>query len=496
MRKRKLTPLALALALASCQPEAAQPPAEPETQPGALKDLAIHPLPDSIAWVLTAEGSEARLSPQPAIAFEEGRQTREDEISLFVFPQSQHQEILGIGGAITDASSEVFAQLEPAVRQQVIEAYYGEKGLGYNLLRTTIHSCDFSSESYTYIQEGDSALASFTVARDTLRRIPMIRAAMAAARDSLWIYASPWSPPAFMKDNNNMLRGGKLLPQFRAAWARYYVRFVEEYAQLGIPISGLTIQNEPMAVQRWESCIYTAEEERDFLRDHLGPTLERSGLGHLRIIGWDHNRDLMAHRAATILEDSAAAKYLWGIGFHWYETWTGETPNFNSLRVVQESYPDINLVFTEGCNEGFDPERYQDWKLAERYGNSMINDFNAGTVAWTDWNILLDQRGGPNHVGNFCFAPMHADTQSQELILTPSYHYIGHFSKFVLRGARRLSSASSRNSLQSVSFANPDGSIATVVMNATPDSLRYALVVGQRQASMVIPPRAMQTLLY
>ncbi len=208
-----------------------------------------------------------------------------------------------------------------------------------------------------------------------------------------------------MKDNNDMLKGGKLLPEFYDSWALYYTKFIKAYENEEIPIWGLTIQNEPMAVQRWESCIYTAEEERDFLKSHLGPVMEKEGLGDKKIIVWDHNRDLINHRANTIFDDPEASKYAWGIGFHWYETWTGGQPMFINLGNINESYPSKNLIFTEGCNEKFDPKKYQYWPNAERYGRSMINDFNNGTVAWTDWNILLDETGGPNHVNNLCFCP-------------------------------------------------------------------------------------------
>ena len=163
----------------------------------------------------------------------------------------------------------------------------------------------------------------------------------------------------------------------------------------------------------------------------LGPTFEKAGYRDKNIIVWDHNRDLISHRANTIFEDPDAMKYAWGIGFHWYETWTGGDPKYDNLKNIKESYPSINLLFTEGCQERFDSDHYNRWSNAERYGNSMINDFNSGTVGWTDWNILLNQNGGPNHVKNYCFAPIHANTQTNELIYTPSYFYIGHFSKFI-----------------------------------------------------------------
>ncbi len=444
----------------------------------------------------TASNTDLRLNETGKSLFEAAAQPVEREISVFVNPKKSFQTFLGIGGAITDASAEVFAQLPEDKQKEFLSAYYDKvDGIGYSLCRTNIHSCDFSSESYTYIEEGDQELNSFNIDHDRTYKIPLIKKATEAAGGKLLLYASPWSPPAFMKDNKNMLQGGKLLPDYYESWARYYTKFIKAYEAEGLPIWGITVQNEPMAVQIWESCIYTAEEERDFLKNHLGPTMEREGLGDKKIVVWDHNRDLINHRTNTIFEDPEAAKYAWGIGFHWYETWAGGEPMFVNLENVKESYPDKNLLFTEGCQEGFRTDRYQYWPHAERYGRSMINDFNAGTVGWTDWNILLDQRGGPNHVGNFCFAPIHGNTETGALIYTPTYYYIGHFSKFIRPGAKRISTVSSRSQLLSTSFLNEDNSLVSVVMNQSDEAVDYKLYVGEASAiSVHIPAHAIQTL--
>ena len=443
----------------------------------------------------TAHETDLRLAQTGNHTFEPAGQPLENEVSVFVNPNKSFQTLLGIGGAITDASAEVFSQLPPGKQQEFLTAYYDkDRGIGYSLCRTPIHSCDFSSGSYTYIEEGDKALETFSIDHDQTYKIPLIKKATEAAGGSLLLYASPWSPPAFMKDNNNMLQGGKLLPEYFDSWALYYAKFIKAYEAEGMPIWGITIQNEPMAVQRWESCIYSAEEERDFLKNHLGPTLEREGLGDKRIVVWDHNRDLINHRANTIFEDPEAAKYAWGIGFHWYETWAGGDPMFSNLGNIKESFPTKNLLFTEGCQEGFREDRYQFWPHAERYGRSIINDFNNGTVGWTDWNILLDQTGGPNHVGNYCFAPIHGDTDAGELIYTPTYYYIGHFSKFIRPGAKRISTVSSRSHLLSTTFVNEDQSMVSVVMNQSDEPIDYKLYVGASQAvSLNIPAHAIQT---
>ena len=452
---------------------------------------------NSIQVFTTAENTALRLTPTGILNFIPSQQPVESEISVFVNPNQSFQNFMGIGGAITDASAEVFAKLSAVKQAELLTAYYDKKnGIGYSLLRTSIHSSDFASGSYTYIEEGDQELKTFSIDHDKTYRIPMIKRAIQSAGGNLLLYASPWSPPSFMKSNKTMLQGGALLPEFYQAWANYYAKFVKAYEKEGMPIWGITIQNEPMATQKWESCLFTADAERNFLKNYLGPTMQKEGLSSKKIVVWDHNRDLMNHRAHVIFDDPEAAKYAWGMGFHWYETWSGGQPMFDNVRKVHEAYPSKNLLFTEGCVERFDAKKYQFWGNAERYGTSMINDFNNGTVGWTDWNILLDENGGPNHKGNFCFAPIHADMKTGELIYTPSYYYIGHFSKFIRPDAKRISTASSRSNLLSTTFKNIDGSFVTVVMNSSSDKIKYNLILGTEKTLVEIPAHAIQTLVY
>jgi glucosylceramidase len=461
------------------------------------ENTAKNSVRDSLTVYTTAKGTNQRLTKTGTYSFRERVQPTEGEISIFVNSSKQFQKFLGIGGSFTDASAEVFAKLDNAKQEEFLEAYYDtEKGIGYTLARTTIHSSDFGSGSHTYIEEGDKALETFTIEKDKQFRIPLIKRATEAAGGDLLLYASPWSAPAFMKSNNNMLRGGKLLPEYYDSWAKYYTKFIEAYESEGMPIWGISIQNEPMATQRWESMIYTAQEERDFLKNHLGPAMEKAGYGDKNIVVWDHNRDLLTDRANVILDDPEAYKYVWGVGYHWYETWTGGDSMHDNLAAVKESYPDIELLFTEGTVEGFREDRYQYWPNAERYARSMIKDFNIGTVGWTDWNLLLDHTGGPNHVSNFCFAPIHADTRTGELIYTPTYYYIGHFSKFIRPEAKRISTSSSRSVLLATSFINTDNQIATVVMNETDEAIDYHFLADMQQVTLTIPARSMQTLVY
>ncbi len=445
---------------------------------------------------ITAKDTALRLTRSSDALFEDFGQPFETQVCIFLDPLRTFQTMTGIGGALTDASAEVFAKLPETAQKELLTAYYDpQKGIGYNFARTNIASCDFSSDSYGYVADNDSALATFNIAHDQKFRIPLIKQAIATAGGKLPLFVSPWSPPAWMKDNNSLIHGGKLLKSCNQIWANHYIKYIKALESQGIPVWGLSVQNEPMANQKWESCLFTANDERDFIKNYLGPTLQKSSMTSKKLIAWDHNRDLVYQRASTLLNDPQSAKYIWGIGFHWYETWTGSAMQFENLKRVKEAFPDKNLIFTEGCVEKFSLDRVNDWTLGEKYGYSMVNDFNCGTVAWTDWNILLDDKGGPNHVGNFCFAPVHADSQTGKLIYTNSYYYIGHFSKFIKPGARRISCSTNRDKLQATAFINPDGKIVVVVLNTSNEKLPFKLSIKDKAASVVSLPHSIITVI-
>lgn len=429
--------------------------------------------------------------------FENKKQPTEGEPCIFVDAGKTFQVITGIGGAITDASAETFARLSENKQEELLHAYYSrEKGIGYSLARTNMNSCDFSSDTYTYVKENDVSLKSFDIAHDRKYKLPLLKKAMSTAKNELKLYISPWSPPAWMKDNNNMLRGGRLRREYYPSWANYYIRYINALEKEGIPVWGLSVQNEPMATQTWESCIYTAEEEADFIKTALGPALTAQKMRDKKLIIWDHNRDLIYQRASATLRDPEVAGYVWGIGYHWYETWSGGDMQFDNLKRTAEAFPDKNLIFTEGCKEKFSIDSIYNWSLGERYGSSMINDFNAGTVGWTDWNILLDENGGPNHVGNFCFAPVHADTKNDRLIYTNAFYYIGHFSRFVRPGAKRIIASSNRTDLLTTAFKNTDGTIAVIIMNNGDREWNYFLYTEGTAVEVNIPPHAIQTVMF
>jgi glucosylceramidase len=455
----------------------------------ALPAYAAQAMHD-VAEFITAKGTEERLGPRPALKLDSLPQPDESFPTVLVDTGKTFQTIVGIGGALTDASAEVYAKLPADQQKKLLTAYFDvEQGIGYSLCRTNIHSCDFSSDSYTYAPPGDKDLAHFSIEHDRRYRIPFIQAALAAAPQPFKLFASPWSPPEWMKTNGSMLHGGQLKPEFAETWADYYGRFIHAYEKEGIKIWGLTVQNEPMAVQTWESCVFTGDEERAFVRDHLGPALARAGLAGVKLMIWDHNRGIIYQRAKAVYDDAEAAKYVWGTAFHWY---VGD--HFDNIRMVHEAWPAKNLMMTEGCFGPFDAGHLQDWSFGEKYGDSLIHDLNNWAVGWTDWNVLLDERGGPNHVGNFCFAPVHADTRDGTLTYMVSYAYIGHFSKFIRPGARRVATTLNDDRLLATAFLNTDGRIVVVILNLKEESIDFKLWIDGRAATTRSPAHSIITL--
>ena len=409
--------------------------------------------------------------------------------SLCIEKDHVKQEILGFGGAFTESSSSIYKSLNPEKKEEIIEAYFGRTGNQYNMGRTHINSCDFSLENYAHCETpGDISLSTFSIERDKKMIIPFIKDAIKQSLDNIKILASPWSPPAWMKTNKEMNNGGKLITKYRSSWANYYCKYIEYYEREEIPIWGISIQNEPEAKQTWDSCLYSAEEERDFIKYFLGPALEHHGLLSKKVVIWDHNRDVMVERARKVLEDPIASKYVWGTGFHWYN---GD--HFEAVQQVHDEFPDKNLIFTEGCQEN--GPHIGSWKLGERYATSIINDLNRWTRAWLDWNLILNETGGPNHVGNYCSAPIIVDTQSDTILYQSSYYYIGHFSRFLKRGDQIVKSNLESKTLLALSSINKSDELTSVVMNKSDQNIDFTYSIDEIKLKLKIPSRSIITII-
>ncbi len=401
-------------------------------------------------------------------------------------PSESYQTIIGFGGAFTEAAAYTLSLIDKKKRRKVLESYFDpQHGLGYRLGRVHINSSDFSLGNYDYVDEGDVSLNSFDISREYQYVIPMIKEAEAIAQTKISLLASPWSPPAWMKTNNCMNHGGELKPEYFEAWARYYVKFIDAFKKEGLSIDYVSVQNEPAAKQIWDSCLYTAEQERDFVRDYLGPILHQAH-PDVKIIIWDHNRDVLVERGDTVLKDLEAREHVWGTGIHWYVS-----EAFEHLSELHHLHPDKHLLFTEGCIEG--GPRVGDWRTGERYARNMIGDFRNYCEGYLDWNLALNEEGGPNHVGNYCDAPVICDTKNNQVHYNSSHTYISHFSKHIPTGSKRIASQSDNQAFVHVAFETPDGDIVLIILNETEEA--YQVNIPLFSQAFDIKPRSIMTLI-
>lgn len=429
------------------------------------------------------------------------------------------QKIVGFGGAFTEASAVVFKKLRPELRKELLERYFGPSGIGYTTGRVPINSCDFSQSSYSFDDiDGDSELRHFDagVKHDAETIIPLIKAAQRSLAEhgrGLRLLASPWSPPAWMKTNGQMVHSDApgLRPEHRTTWAKYISKWISAYKAHGIPIWALTPQNEPEKSQLWESCIYSAQQGADFIGGHLGTTLSEDH-PEVSIFAYDHDKQHAYVWANETFSHPAATRYAHGLAVHWYE---GD--GFDILREVHRDFPQAVLLPTEATYERkrWAPGgtlRAGEWRFGEGYAHDILGNLEAGAAGWTDWNLLLDERGGPNHVDNVCDAAMVASLSGEELYVHPQYYFIGHFSKYLPPGSVRAATTvqgsvtyrgptrpygtcSGEDGLQATTFLTPDGRAATIVLNCGDSEINFRLRdrKGGRALAARIPSHAVQT---
>lgn len=418
-------------------------------------------------------GSLLRLPPD---AGDVANDTGKDRVNIYPV---EKQEILGFGGAFTESSAYTYAQLDAAGKAAAMERLFGKSGLRYNFCRICIGSSDFSLDQYDYLAPGATNLESFSIERDRRYVIPMIHDAQAAAKaagEEIVFFASPWSPPAFMKDTGSRVKGGRLLPEYREMYAEYFVKFIKAYAAEGIPVSAVTPQNETLAPSPWDSCLVSAEEEAALIRA-LSAAFAAHGL-EVKILAWDHNKGRLYHRMEEIYRE--VPDLVAGAAFHWY---SGQ--HFEELALMRERYPGKLLIASEFCN-GLGR------KIFDTYGAELMGNLTHGVQAECEWNLMLGAAGEPYHDRAFgCSAPIHSD--GKNLTLRRSYFEMYLFSHFVRRGARALATSSFCEGLNAAAFRNPDGRLVVVVRNATGKTIPYYLSVFNRLYPVSVTPDTMVT---
>lgn len=385
-----------------------------------------------------------------------------------VYPEITYQTIIGFGGAFTESTGVALKSLPKDKQNELLNDYFSKSGLNYSIGRLPIGSSDFSLKSYSYSNTQD--LSDFSIDKDKEYIVPAIKSAI-KINNNLKFLSSIWSPPKFMKSNKMLVLGGKLLKEYKQTLAEYYCKYIKEYLKNEIPINYITIQNEPNAIQLWESCLYSSEEEIDFAVNYLFPTLKRNNL-NTKILIWDHNKEKLFTRSIQELKNNKALEAISGIAFHWY---TGD--HFENIKLTNDAFPGKLLFHTEGCTgySKFNPK--EEVKNAEIYGHDILGDLNAGIHAFIDWNLILDNKGGPNHKLNYCNSPIMINQKKDDYIKNLSFYYIGHFSKFIQTGAKRIAFSKYTSDIEITSFINPDNSIAVVLMNRNDFNKEYNLVI-------------------
>lgn len=363
----------------------------------------------------------------------------------------ERQTIVGFGGAFTDAAAHVYATMDKEIKEKAIALYFGKDGLRYNIGRTTIGSCDFSHSDYDYAAKDD--LSDFSLSHDEKEILPLIKDAEREAGFKLPLLSSTWSPLAKWKDNGDKCHGGRLKEECYGLHAAYLARYVKEMRSLGFDVASVSIQNEPEAIQTWESCIYTPEQEARLAN------ILHSLLPETKLYIWDHNRDRLPERAIDTLAhcDSGA---VYGIAYHWYDR--------NRFDLLEKTYEELKmpLLFSEGCIETVNQADFGgmgDYSSLTRYARNYLRDLNAGSTGFLDWNLFLDMSGGYNHVGNLCEAPIMSDGKS--LRVNPSYYGIKHLSAYLEKGAKVYKAEFDDPSLSAALAINPNGTKVAIVLN-------------------------------
>lgn len=449
---------------------------------------------------------------------------------LNLYPEITFQTIEGFGGAMTETSAYLFSKMDAATRKAALAEFFGENGSHVKFVRVHMDSCDYSLEEYTAVEDpmGDPEFKTFSLGRDKMYILPVLKEAMAMSAEPISVLLSPWSPPACWKtpparpkndasvyggmmgfkmpevdyENPSRCNGGSLKPDYYGQWAKYLVKFVCAYLEEGIPVTMMSIQNESIAATNWDSCVWTAEEQKNFLQDFLYPEWKKAGLdGKVGIYIWDHNKERVLEYASDII-DEVTDEMVEGIAFHWY---SGD--HFEAVELAGRKFPGKVLMLSECCGlhqpgrvgfmgfggGGKTPETVE-YEDAVAYAHDIIGNLNAGMNRWIDWNFCVDKDGGPRHVpGGFTASMIVGEDGSYRKDLT--FDFVAHFSKYILPGAKRIGFSRCDDKVEMTAAANPDGGIVAVLLNKTGEDAAYAIRIHGKVIRVKAPAGTVSTVL-
>ncbi|KAE9317050.1 putative glucosylceramidase 3 [Phytophthora rubi] len=499
-----------------------------ETQCGSVSNAYLNLTKGQVGVYMTSQDGARLEYTEEKI---DGRPVSSPTFSIDI--STQYQSIIGFGGAFTDSAAINVYKLSPKLQKILLDQYFSEKGLQYNLGRVSIGSNDFSTSIYSYNDvEGDLAMENFSIDVDkppNSHKIELIQRVLNMTSRDIKLFASSWAPPAWMTEENSTINchlKGEPGDENWKALALYYSKFFDAYKEEGIDFWAMTVQNEPekplLAFAKWQTLRITPEEERDFIKFDLGPIMAKNH-PDLKIIANDDQKPSILSRLEP-LEDPDSLQYISGVAVHWYRNvdfvlWMGG--HFDDLVEFHDSYPDLFILPTEAC-EGYMPnplgtgkgpslrDADKSWTRGENYGRDIIGDLNSYAAGWTDWNMVLDTNGGPNWSKNFVDSPILVDAKNgAEFYKQPMFYFMGHFSKFVPAGSRRIKLSLSEdkdNDLKSCAFVTPENQVVIQFLNLEgsdevvsveqPDSNTFTVTVpAHAMVTAILPPSKSTTVL-
>lgn len=407
-------------------------------------------------------------------------------VQLVINPEKKFQKLFGFGGAFTDAAGRNIATLKSNLQDTLLRSYYADNGLDYNIGRLNMGGCDFSVKGYTYADvPGDDSLSHFNLTVDDLvYKIPYVKQASKIKGKALRLFASPWTAPAWMKTNNDLIGKGYLKPEYYQTWADYFIRFLDAYKEEGVDFWGLTVQNEPTNGDQLNfkfNCMgWNATTQANWIAKNFGPTLKKSKHSDVKVMILDDQRVLAPRWCREVFANKEAEPFVDGVAIHWYTDRMFDFPN--ALDQVHQEFPDKFMLYSEACTGDLPFEGKPllgSWKRGEQYLHNILEDLNHWVTGWTDWNLALDLQGGPNWTGNFVDAPIIVDAKKEVFYRNPMFYALGHISRFAPEGSTRIEAVRNTvpDKVDSIAFQRADGGIAVVLVNRDKNkSTRLAIV--------------------
>lgn len=431
------------------------------------------------AWITTGGKRFNSLEVQPWRV-----STSQNSSDLVIDPTQRFQSILGFGGAFTGSSCYLFSRMGSAARRQLMQDLLGSGGLRLSMGRTCIGASDYSRTAYSFDESPvpDPDLKRFSIAHDREYILPVLREAV-EINPELFLFSSPWSPPAWMKTGGSLL-GGAMRKRYFAAYAQYFVKFLKAYKAEGVTIDAVTPQNEVDTDQdgRMPAALWGQEYEAAFIGEFLGPALRNASLD-TKIWLLDHNYNLWG-RAVDELSEPSVFKYVDGVAWHGYVG----TPD--AMSRVHNAFPNKDAYWTEGGPDISAADYATDWTRWSSTFAAILKNWARCIVAW---NLVLDEKGGPN-IGPFsCGGLVTLDSKTQEIMRSGQYWAFAHYSKAVCRGARVIATRCSTAGVEHVAFLNPAGDYVLVLTNQG-EERELDCRFREKSLHLKLPPNSVITL--